>query len=76
MKIYQPEAAIGRRTTFVQPGVHNPVSDFMDDEGKPRMYAVEFVHGVADVQDNLAWYMLDHQLASRSPIILPAGVSP
>lgn len=74
MKIYQPEARLGRRTTFVQPGNMYPTSDFIDENGKARMFSVEFVHGVAEVPDNLGQYMLDHELASASPIILPAGV--
>ncbi len=73
MKIYQPDAPNGRRTTFVQPGAEFPNSDFLDAHGKPRMFSVEFVHGVAEVPDNLGAYMLDKELAFRSPIILPMG---
>lgn len=73
MKVYQPDSRTGRRTVFVQPGVHHPVSDFMDEHGKPKMFSVVFTLGEADVPDNLGQYMIDRELAKRSPIILPAG---
>ncbi len=74
MKVYHPGAR-GKSTTFVQPGVHHPVSDWMDEAGKPRMFAVAFIEGVAEVSDNLGKYMIDQGLAARSPIILPEGVA-
>ncbi|MFS2114318.1 hypothetical protein [Herbaspirillum frisingense] len=70
-KIYQPDSRTGRRTVFVQPGTHYPASCWMDEEGKPRMYPVLFVQGVAEVPENLADYMVEQELASRSPIIIP-----
>lgn len=69
MKVYQAGTR-GIRTTFVQPGTQHPISDWLDEAGKPRMFAVEFVEGAADVADNLAQYMIDQGLATRSPIIL------
>lgn len=74
MKVYHPGAR-GKSTTFVQPGVHHPVSDWMDEAGNPRMFAVEFIEGVAEVPDNLGKYLIDRELASCSPIILPEGVA-
>lgn len=74
MKIYQPTAPSGRRTTFVQPGTEFPNSDFVDATGKPVMFSVEFVNGVAEVPDNLGTYMLDKDLASGSPIIIPKRI--
>lgn len=75
MKVFQPDAPNGKRITFVQPGVKYPVSDWMDDAGKPRMFAVEFRQGVADVSDHLGQYLIDHGLAHRSPIILPDRIA-
>lgn len=73
MKVYQPGAR-GKKITFVQPGAHYPVSDWMDDAGKPRMFAVEFLEGESDdLSDHLAQYLIDHGLAKRSPIILEVG---
>lgn len=72
-KIYQPDSRTGRRTVFVQPGNHFPNSCWMDESGKARMFSVEFVLGEADVPDNLADYMVDQQIASRSPILLLNG---
>lgn len=71
MKIYQPDSRTGRRVVFVQPGHEFPTSDFMDEHGKPKMFEVVFLLGEADVADNLARYMVDKQMASYSPIILP-----
>lgn len=75
MKVYQPDAPNGKRITFVQPGTHYPVSDWMDDAGKPRMFAVEFCAGAAEVSDHLGQYLIDHGYASRSPIILPDRIA-
>ncbi len=74
MKVYQPGTR-GKRTAFVQPGIHHPVSDWMDEAGKPRMFAVEFKEGAAEVSDQLGQYMLDRGLAKSSPLILPEGVA-
>jgi len=72
MKIYLPEKLNSpSHTVYVQPGCEFPVSDWMDDEGKPRMFSVAFRFGCAEVPDNLGGYMLDKQLAKRSPILLP-----
>lgn len=70
MKIYQPTARDGINTVFVQPGRTYPISDWMDINGKPMMYTVVFKYGMAEVPDNLARYMVDHELASYSPILL------
>jgi hypothetical protein len=74
MKVYQP-ATHGKRITFVQPGTHYPVSDWMDDAGNPRMFAVEFIEGKAEVSDHLGQYMIDQGIAARSPIILPDRIA-
>lgn len=74
MKVYQPGTR-GKRITFVQPGVHYPVSDWLDEAGKPRMFAVEFVEGAASVSDHLGQYLIDRGMATRSPIILPDRIS-
>lgn len=70
MKVYHPGER-GKKVTFVQPGTHYPVSDWVDGAGKPRMFAVEFREGETDdLPDHLAQYMIDRGLAKRSPIIL------
>lgn len=69
MKVYQP-GTTGKRTLFVQPGVHSPVSDWLEEHGKPRLFAVEFKEGEATVDDQLGQYMIDQGLAKSSPIIL------
>lgn len=76
MKVYQPDAPNGKRVLFCQPGAKYPVSDWMDDAGKPRMFAVEFRDGASDdLADHLAQYLIDQGLAHRSPIILPDRIA-
>ena len=69
MKIYQP-GTHGVRTAFVQPGREYPSSQFVDDNGDPRMFSVKFIEGQAVVDDELGQYMIDQGLAKASPIIL------
>lgn len=74
MRVFRPQdAEVPRHTVFVQPGRDFPTAEFLDEDGKPRMYAVEFRAGCAEVADNLGAYMIDHDLAQRSPLILPHG---
>lgn len=69
MKIYHPGSR-GKHTIFVCPGQEFPVSDFLDADGKPIQFPVGFSEGAADVPDNLGNYMIDRDLAKKSPIIL------
>jgi hypothetical protein len=68
MKIYQP-GTHGSRTAFVQPGAKFRNVDWLDENGHPKMFSVDFVEGVADVDDRIGQYMIDHDLAKSSPII-------
>lgn len=71
MLVYRPhEMDKPSHTLLVQPGVHYPVSDWLDEAGKPRMYSVVFRSGRAEVPDNLGQYLIDQQLAQSSPILL------
>lgn len=74
MKLYQPGSR-GRRTMFVQPGTKHPNSQFLDELGKPKLFTVVFVEGETTVDKELGQYMLDNELAARSPLILPKGVA-
>jgi len=74
MKVYLPGAR-GKQTTFVQPGNEFPVSEFMDEQGKPKMFSIPFINGEATVYEQLGQYMLDRRIAQRSPLILPQGVT-
>ena len=73
MRVYLPGSK-GRKAHLVTPGNQFESSEFMDEDGKPRTFAVEFINGEADVPDNLARYLIDHGIAKRSPLILPPGV--
>ena len=53
----------------LQPGREFPVSHFLDENGNPKTFIVTFIEGRADVEDSLAQYMLDKDIAKRSPII-------
>lgn len=74
MRVYRPQdSEVPRHTVFVQPGTQFPVSEWLDEDGKPRLFAVEFRAGCAEVPDNLGEYMIDQETAQRSPLILPPG---
>lgn len=71
MKIYRKHVGEKHRV-FVQPGNDFPDNtDFVDGEGKPKMFTVEFVNGVAEVADNLGRYMVDNKLARSHQFMLP-----
>jgi hypothetical protein len=46
-----------RHRVHVTPGVKTGCSDFIDHEGKPRTFIVEFVNGRSEVPDNLGMWM-------------------
>ncbi|MCP3017540.1 hypothetical protein [Cupriavidus basilensis] len=73
MKVYRPGSR-GKHTLMVAPGVSHPISDFVEGKGKdrkPKQFNVVFVEGVAEVSENLGRYLLNNDLAKRSPIIVP-----
>ncbi len=73
MKVYRPGSR-GRHTLMVAPGAHHPISEFIEGKGrdrKPKQFNVVFVDGVAEVSENLGRYLIDKDLAKRSPIIVP-----
>lgn len=72
MKVYLPHyEGKPSHNIFVQPGTHHKVSDWMDENGKPKMFVVTFKFGCAEVPDNLGQYMLDNELAQATRIIIP-----
>lgn len=80
MRVYYPG---GRRnhTTFVTPaadveGIRGGVdSEWLDDEGHPKMITVNFVNGSAEVSDALGRYLVARRYAKRTSLILPRGVA-
>ena len=57
---------------IVQPGTEHPeTTEFVDAEGTPILFSVQFKNGVARVIDPLGRFMLNKGLAKRSAIILP-----
>ena len=75
MKVYS-HTMRSRATLFVTPGNDHPEnSAWRDENGKARMFIVEFVLGVADVDSQLGHYLIDKGYAQRSKLILPVGVA-
>ena len=71
MKVYRPGSRV-KHTLMVAPGVAHPISEFVEGkERKPKQFNVVFVEGVAEVSENLGRYLLNNDLAKRSPIIVP-----
>ena len=69
MRIYKP-GTVGRETVYVTPGNEfKHVKNWVNAEGKPIQFAVEFVNGMAKVEANLGLYMITNKMASKSPII-------
>jgi len=75
MFVYIPEYS-DKRThgMFVQPANDAQSSEWVEKDGRHKMYHVVFEYGRADVPDSLGQYMLDRGMAKRSPIIIPSGV--
>ena len=46
-------------------------SDWVDEKNNPIEFNVEFVYGAAEVSDSIGKYLIKHQLAKRSKLILP-----
>ena len=75
MKIYRPESRGRMFTIFAQPGRDYPeTSSWLENDGKPKSFEVKFVDGMAEIDKNLAQYLLDKKMAQKSPIILPKGI--
>jgi hypothetical protein len=74
MRVYRPQdREVARHTVFVQPGRDFPTTEWLDEDGRPHLFPVEFCAGSAEVPDNLGQYMIDHEIAQRSPLLLPHG---
>lgn len=79
MKVYQQGPRTGIFEMEVCPGGHLPVGDcpsdwFRKDDGRPIAFLVQFVDGVAKVDDRLGRYMLKHGMAFKTSLILPPGL--
>lgn len=73
MKIYRPESKGKNFSLFLQPGREHPEnSEWVEADGSPRSFTVQFIDGVADLDKGLAQYILDKKLAQKSPLILPS----
>ncbi|MTD34023.1 hypothetical protein [Paludibacterium denitrificans] len=64
--------ATARRAPFASPGTLYPNSDFLEPDGTPKTFVVEFRYGKAEVADNLGRYLIDQGLAQESVILMAA----
>ena len=75
MKVYYAGTSKNHKI-MVQPGIDHPeISDWFYPDGKSKMLTVQFIDGVAEVEDNLGQYLIDKKLAQKSFLILPAEVA-
>ncbi len=74
MKVYKPTAADQERhPLYVSPGAtEKNVSQWIGPDDKPLLITVEFRFGVATVEENLGKYLINHGLAQRNKLLLPA----
>ncbi len=84
MKIYltgEREKANPAHIMYVAPAADkrnaptNIPSDWLDDEKKPRTFPITFVHGRADVPDQLGNYLVKTGQAAASSLLRPNGRS-
>ena len=69
MKIYF-HGRSQNHTIYVTPAEHYPhVRQWRDENGRPKMFEVNFKFGVAEVEDELGAYMVKKELASATKII-------
>lgn len=80
MKVYttSQHQARGSHTVHIAPAAHVkkdqcPESWFKPD-GMPENFTVAFVHGVAEVTDEIGRYLVAHKMAGKSRLIIPEGV--
>lgn len=73
MRVYLPGSK-GRKVHLVTPGSQFESSEFMGEDGKPRIFRIEFINGETEVSDHMGRFLIDQGIAARSPLILPAGV--
>ena len=76
MKIFRPyESDRASNIVYVAPAAYpegKGVSEWLRADGEPMTIAVEFKFGIAHVASNLGNFMIDHELAQKSPILLAA----
>lgn len=48
-------------------------SEWVDDKNKPVEFNVEFKYGKASVSDSIGKYLIKHQMAARTRLIMPSG---
>ena len=51
-------------------------SEWVDEKNEPINFNIEFEYGKANVSDSLGKYLIKHQMAARTRLIMPAGFVP
>lgn len=73
MRVYKngEKERVGIHRLYISPGHEHDIADWKDQEGKPRLMEVVFKDGVAEVESNLADYLITNKYAAKSRLILP-----
>jgi hypothetical protein len=81
MRVYTTGEKTARQKSFIMciaPAAHlagqEVPSDWVNDKNEPIEINVEFIYGVAEVSDSIGKYLVKHQMASRTKLIIPDGV--
>lgn len=69
MKVYY-RGRSSNHHLYVQPANEYPhVSEWREPDGRPKSFDIHFKNGEADVDDKLADYLVDKNLASKTKVI-------
>lgn len=66
MKVFYLGRSINHHI-HIQPANNFPnVSAWREHDGRPKSFDIHFVNGEADIEDNIAEYLVDQGLASKT----------
>lgn len=80
MIVYTTGEKSSKQKSFIMsvcPGSHlagqELPSEWVDDKNVPIEFNIEFEYGKANVSDSIGKYLIKHQMAARTRLIMPAG---
>lgn len=78
MKIYYPGSQPHHTLSVAPaahpgPGDHRMNADWLDGEGAPVTFQVQFVDRTAEVDKSLGEFLIKHGYAQRTKLLLPQG---
>src|SRR5579863_5782344 len=76
MKVYN-HGLNAKHVLYVQPAVDYPEApaEWKEADGRPKLFSIEFVRGVAEVDKNLGDYLIEKGLAKKTKIHMPSEVA-